>query len=284
MREKLIIITISAFFPILISMANNTDEYYAIGKTWIYEKITHGLSPRYFSSISVSDSIVDPNIFKKIECNYLDQDQDEEKWSYWACDMDGKIYHLFPEENASMLIPYEDYTLEEGDVAPYFNSETGTYEDFGMHVDKVENIMIKGRYRKVMTMKYPNGSFADYWIEGIGSVYSRYICGQPIHATITLLSCYLDGECLFDQDDIPLLSKLGTNIKLDDIVLDFHKIKYDAGSDIAIMSVFDMNGVLISKITGTGMLEIDKNSLNQGIYIVCVESIGSRCIRRKICM
>lgn len=282
MKHVSVIITM-IIIGVLITPCLGTEpaeDYFAKGKTRIYKYIQECSSDTTYYKYSVEkDTVINGIDYHKIiGCDL----KDGEDWWYLGYENSGRIYHIIENYDNSVLIPYEDYSLEEGEMAPYFNSDTNTYENYGLLIGKVQYLLIKGVTRKVMTINYHNGKFADFWVEGIGAVYSHYMCGQPVHGTKTLIGCYLDGVCLFDSDDIPLLSSVTcteTDLRLK-IFPD--RIYYDAGSERIRMILYDLNGSKVSEHLNSGILEIPTTSLLHGVYILEVSERYSSKIRKKI--
>lgn len=275
-----VVIVILSAIHCLGNESNN--EYFPIGKTFVFEQITHNQDAQYICHTVVKDTIIDDDTYQKIQCEYLDKDYDQEKWSYLVHEKNGMVFHLFSDDNYSSLIPYLDYSLGEGEIAPYFNSATGSFENYGMYVGKVEYLTIKNHQRKIMTMEFPKGHFSDYWIEGIGAVHSHYMCGQPLHGTQTLIGCYHDEECLFDIADLSLFNEVSENMIRKNISILDDKISYNAGADRIKLKLYNLSGISTSETEGSEILELPTDLLPKGIYVLEISSKKSTPYRTKI--
>lgn len=238
------------------------------------EDIVHRQDTIYYEHTVEKDTIINDIIYKKVKAKNLENQND---WWYLGYDYNNQIYRY--DENYGLL-PWENYNLNIGDYTPIF--EGGVYVDFYLYVADIKYISIKGITRKVLSIEYPKGRFIDYWVEGIGAIYSHMISGCPEHGTSTLIGCYLGDECLFDIDDIPLLSNV-SGIEDDDQLRIFpDRIIFNPGDERNSIVLYDINGIMVCGISDIGAIEIDTTSLSHGIYILEVTAGNSFNQRKKI--
>lgn len=256
------------------------DEYFALGKSRIYESI--GIcrdDTTYYKQTVVGDTIIGNEVYKIIDSEYIKNN--ENSWSFLGYEENGIIYVLSSESEDETHTPYLDFNLNEGDTA-YYSSEKGIYENYGMYVGNVQYMNIKGFNRKVMTIERPKGYFIDFWIEGIGALYSHHICGQPQHKTVTLIGCYLGDQCIFDSNDILLLCGTEDIEATDQLKIFQDKISYNAMASETNLSLYSMDGTLYCRTSGVGLIEISTQYLNSGIYIVEICNDTHYNLRKKI--
>ena len=108
---------------------------------------------------------------------------------------EGRVYQM---ASHSAIILY-DFSLDE---------TTGLTDDIlhsgwcpeDCQVSKTDTVFVKGHYRKRIHF-----SWADWcWVEGIGSTANlNQPFGNPVSdgKRYEFVSCYMDGECLFEKDD-----------------------------------------------------------------------------------
>ncbi len=113
---------------------------------------------------------------------------------------DGKVYTC--DDNGRTADLVYDFTLSAGDDAP--DHTVSAFFPDGFKVVSSDSILVRGILRKRLVLTNPGHNEKVVWVEGIGGTKGL---DEPIMRMVgdgreyTLLSCYLDDECIFEKED-----------------------------------------------------------------------------------
>ncbi len=113
---------------------------------------------------------------------------------------DGKVYTCDDKGRTADLV--YDFTLSAGDDAP--DHTVSAFFPDGFKVVSSDSILVRGILRKRLVLTNPGHNEKVVWVEGIGGTKGL---DEPIMRMVgdgreyTLLSCYLDDECIFEKED-----------------------------------------------------------------------------------
>lgn len=206
-----------------------TDEIrpiYTDGKRWVYLPYfyEYGIGNYYINVFVAGDTIVENEIAKIVKCDKL------------LCPYSQGIYGVMKEKDGTVYRLSDDY----GEI-PIYGIHEVLGQSFKMNIDlNIDSraqtglcragitvpesrgvVNVCGKLRRAVKIgvyehyypNYPEGTeflWYDYWIEGVGSVFStmsHYYCG-PTNGTIlrsapykiAIMKCYDGNELIFDGE------------------------------------------------------------------------------------
>ena len=172
------------------------------GKVWNYDYTYVDISfQRHHSSATYwteGDTIVDGRrLFRMCFSNSEKEGQVFRQLWY---EKDGKVYTCDDKGRTADLV--YDFTLSAGDDAP--DHTVSAFFPDGFKVVSSDSILVRGILRKRLVLTNPGHNEKVVWVEGIGGTKGL---DEPIMRMVgdgreyTLLSCYLDDECIFEKED-----------------------------------------------------------------------------------
>ena len=172
------------------------------GKVWNYDYTYVDISfQRHHGSAiyrTEGDTIIDGRrLFRMCLSNSEKEGQVFRQLWY---EKDGKVYTCDDKGRTADLV--YDFTLSAGDDAP--DHTVSAFFPDGFKVVSSDSILVRGILRKRLVLTNPGHNEKVVWVEGIGGTKGL---DEPIMRMVgdgreyTLLSCYLDDECIFEKED-----------------------------------------------------------------------------------
>ena len=172
------------------------------GKVWNYDYTYVDISfQRHHGSAiyrTEGDTIIDGRrLFRMCLSNSEKEGQVFRQLWY---EKDGKVYTCDDKGRTADLV--YDFTLSAGDDAP--DHTVSAFFPDGFKVVSSNSILVRGILRKRLVLTNPGHNEKVVWVEGIGGTKGL---DEPIMRMVgdgreyTLLSCYLDDECIFEKED-----------------------------------------------------------------------------------
>ena len=172
------------------------------GKVWNYDYTYVDISfQRHHGSAiyrTEGDTIIDGRrLFRMCFSNSEKEGQVFRQLWY---EKDGKVYTCDDKGRTADLV--YDFTLSAGDDAP--DHTVSAFFPDGFKVVSSDSILVRGILRKRLVLTNPGHNEKVVWVEGIGGTKGL---DEPIMRMVgdgreyTLLSCYLDDECIFEKED-----------------------------------------------------------------------------------
>lgn len=189
------------------------------GMTWEYREFAPLVKDRFFTYTVIGDSVVNDTAVVKVRYT----EGGAPIYDYCVHEEDGKIWVYIDWNGPARYQLVID-----------FNLHPGVSDDYYVEVLEETAMEIEGVSRRVLSVAYPNTTGPhSYWIDGVGITTSDiYLSSIPFPTghSEELLSCYLNGECLFSKANFDLQTGIESAI-------------IDAGEDAPI---YNLQGMRVS--------------------------------------
>ena len=251
------------------------------GKVWNvldkYYDYTNDETTIYHKQISYSGEWNDGNhLLSQVNCF----NQEEDTTTPYSLLEENRIIYIAADQTYR---PSIDFNLRKGDAIPVRDGsgapdgEVIAYE----YVVNDEVIDIKGTPRRVLSIgSQEDGDPFTYWIEGIGSiddwdmlVYPVPTCA-PFLQSRRIMSCYLNGECIFSYDDFKsYMSQNGIeSVDMDDnqrghLSYSDNSLHVNGYSGEVAVNVYSLDGTLCLSGSISGTEALSASCLPAGCYL-----------------